>query len=176
MKTILLGALLLTALAVSDDAAKIPWPNGEQLSFRLSWGFVTAGSADMIATPLSDGKFLFESVARNNGAFKSIYPVAELRFLSQHFATTFRPQKFESDFIRHGFYKCPSPRCKIKGGYDHIAERLRTLHHFGVLSCAQYGSIGKKGYLFFGGKREKTLLIARDYLWKGVCGNGSRQV
>ena len=106
VKRILLGALLLTALAFSDDAVKIPWANGEQLSFRLSWGFVTAGSADMIATPLSDGKFLFESVARNNGAFKSIYPVADtIRTISKGYNVL--PESFKK-ILNEGSYHSTS--------------------------------------------------------------------
>lgn len=67
----------LVTLVSADGVANFPWQNGERLSFRLSWGFVTAGSADMNAYPQENGKILFESIARNNGAFRSIYPVAD---------------------------------------------------------------------------------------------------
>lgn len=95
--------ILLSAVAAfSLDAAGVPWAKGEQLFFRLSWGFVTAGSADMKVHPRDDGKVEFESIARNNGAFKSIYPVADtIRTIAS--ATTLLPDAF-SKILNEGSY------------------------------------------------------------------------
>ncbi|MCK9183732.1 MAG: DUF3108 domain-containing protein [Fibrobacteraceae bacterium] len=65
------------APAFAADVNKAPWMEGERLSYSLSWGFFSAGSADMNAIPKENRKIEFESVARNNGAFKTIYPVAD---------------------------------------------------------------------------------------------------
>ncbi len=98
-----LSLVLLSAVAAfSLDAASVPWVKGEQLFFRLSWGFVTAGSADMNVYPRDDGKVEFESVARNNGAFKSVYPVADtIRTVSS--AETLLPDAF-SKILNEGSY------------------------------------------------------------------------
>lgn len=57
--------------------AKVPWAEGEQLTYSISWGIISAGSAIMNARPIPNNKMEFLSVARNNGAFKTIYPVAD---------------------------------------------------------------------------------------------------
>ncbi len=94
--------LLFVSTAFSLDASNVPWAKGEQLFFRLSWGFVTAGSADMKVYPRDDGKVEFESIARNNGAFKSIYPVADtIRTLSS--AETLLPEVFHK-ILNEGSY------------------------------------------------------------------------
>ncbi len=94
--------LLFAAVAFSLDTASVPWAKGEQLFFRLSWGFVSAGSADMKVYPRDDGKVEFESIARNNGAFKSIYPVADtIRTLSS--AETLLPESF-TKILNEGSY------------------------------------------------------------------------
>lgn len=95
--------LLLVTAAFSVDASSVPWAKGERLSFRLSWGFVTAGSADMNAYPRDGGKMEFESIARNNGAFKSIYPVADtIRTISS--AETLLPETFEKILNEGSFF------------------------------------------------------------------------
>jgi hypothetical protein len=55
----------------------VSWARGEQLSYSISWGIISAGSANMNARPIPGGKMEFVSIARNNGAFKTIYPVAD---------------------------------------------------------------------------------------------------
>ena len=81
------------AFLFAENAPQAPWTKGEELSFRLSWGIVSAGSADMKVIPLPDGKIQFESIARNNGAFKSIYPVADtIRTISV--GENFLPESF----------------------------------------------------------------------------------
>lgn len=77
MKRLLLGILCAFSLSFAKETSLPLWAKGEQLTFRLSWGFITAGSADMNVNPRTDGKIEFVSVARNNGAFKAIYPVAD---------------------------------------------------------------------------------------------------
>lgn len=92
MKLAVLFILGLVAFSAADSTS-LPWQKGEWLSYRLSWGFVTAGSADMYARPKEDGKVLFESIARNNGTFRSIYPVADtIRTVSD--AETLLPYSF----------------------------------------------------------------------------------
>jgi len=69
----LLLFFLLTPL-FADTAPS--WYQGERLKFRIGWGFVTAGSAYMEVFPKGHD-LLFRSVAKNNGAFQSIYPVKD---------------------------------------------------------------------------------------------------
>lgn len=82
----LFRTLLFLAFAfagsVSADSVQpwMPWEQGEQLTYKISWGFVSAGTANMNVRPVDDDHFEFLSVARNNGAFKSIYPVADTVF------------------------------------------------------------------------------------------------
>ena len=95
-------ALLFVASALFADGGEVPWAKGERLFFRLSWGFVSAGSADMNAYPRDDGKIEFVSIARNNGAFKSIYPVADtIRTVSS--ANTLLPETFRK-ILNEGSY------------------------------------------------------------------------
>lgn len=100
-----LHLLFLFALAVAVHAAdslSVPWENGEELYFRLSWGFVSAGTADMNVYPKDDGRVEFVSIARNNGAFKSIYPVADtIRTLAS--AKTLLPYTFKK-ILNEGSY------------------------------------------------------------------------
>lgn len=77
MKRLLAFLLIVLLPSAFAGGVKEPWTDGETLSYRLSWGFISAGSAEMNATPRQDGKIEFVSIARNNGAFKSIYPVAD---------------------------------------------------------------------------------------------------
>jgi len=70
--------VLVTLLGfVWASPAKVPWAEGEQLSYSISWGIISAGSAIMNARPVPGDKMEFLSVARNNGAFRTIYPVAD---------------------------------------------------------------------------------------------------
>lgn len=71
------GVLLLLLLFAPVMAENTPsWYQGERLNFRVGWGFVTAGRAVMEVFPKGHN-LLFRSVARNNGAFQSVYPVKD---------------------------------------------------------------------------------------------------
>lgn len=56
---------------------KSPWLQGELLTYRISWGFITAGQASLETRKTTGNRTEFYSLAHNNGAFKSIYPVAD---------------------------------------------------------------------------------------------------
>lgn len=105
MKRILLLFLGLQASLAASDAL-FPWSAGERLTYRLSWGFITAGSADMEAVLRDDGKIEFISVARNNGAFKAIYPVADT-ILTVSDAKTLLPDLFKK-VLNEGSYHSSS--------------------------------------------------------------------
>ena len=55
----------------------MPWLKGEKLTFSLSWGFVTAGTATMEVRAAKDDKTEFYSYAHDNGVLKKIYPVSD---------------------------------------------------------------------------------------------------
>jgi hypothetical protein len=114
MKRFFLFALWLAAFAFAEDMTSAPWAKGEKLSYRLSWGFITAGSADMLTLPLGDGKIEFVSVARNNGAFNSIYPVADtIRTISV--GERFLPESFKK-ILNEGSYHSTSKIFFDRGG------------------------------------------------------------
>lgn len=106
MKRFFLIAWVLAAFSFAEDVVNAPWTKGEKLSYRLSWGFITAGFAEMMTLPQKDGSLEFVSIARNNGAFRSIYPVADtIRTLSK--GDKFLPETFKK-ILNEGSYHSTS--------------------------------------------------------------------
>ena len=72
-----------SAASAAEDSNKVSsWlKNGERLEFEISWGFITAGTASMEVKPLAENKTEFYVLAKNNGAFKRVYPVADTIYL-----------------------------------------------------------------------------------------------
>ena len=76
MKNIFVFLLLFVPLLFAQTE-KSPWLQGERLTYRISWGIITAGEASLETKKTTGNKTEFYSLAHNNGAFKSIYPVAD---------------------------------------------------------------------------------------------------
>lgn len=76
MKNIFVFLLLFVPFLFAQTE-KSPWLQGERLTYRISWGIITAGQATLETKKITGNKTEFYSLAHNNGAFKSIYPVAD---------------------------------------------------------------------------------------------------
>jgi hypothetical protein len=76
LKNIFLYLLLLASLIFAERGS-FPWLEGEVLTYRISWGIITAGEASLETRKTTGNRTEFYSLAHNNGAFKSIYPVAD---------------------------------------------------------------------------------------------------
>jgi len=85
----------------------LPFSVGEHLSFRLRYGFVTAGSAEMKVLPLvekdGDAYLQFQSTARSSRTFDWFYKVRDVvnSFVNP---STLLPVRFEKR-LREGGYK-----------------------------------------------------------------------
>lgn len=118
----LLFLLFCFAFSSAADAAEdsnevSSWlKNGERLEFEISWGFITAGTASMEVKPLAENKTEFYVLAKNNGAFKRVYPVADTIY-SRIRTATFYPEVFQK--INHeGNYHAAS---KIR--FDRVGQK-----------------------------------------------------
>lgn len=106
MPLLILLCLFAFASAENDAGGKTPFMKGERLEFEISWGFITAGTAFMEVRPLPENKTEFYVLAKNNGAFKRIYPVADTIY-SRVRNKTFLPEVFRK--INHeGTYHAAS--------------------------------------------------------------------
>lgn len=76
MKNIFVFLLLFVPFLFAQTENS-PWLQGERLTYRISWGIITAGQATLETKKITGNKTEFYSLAHNNGAFKSIYPVAD---------------------------------------------------------------------------------------------------
>jgi hypothetical protein len=77
MPFLLLLCLVAFAFAENSGIEKFPFFKGERLDYVISWGIITAGNASLEIKSLENDKTEFYVLAHNNGAFKSIYPVAD---------------------------------------------------------------------------------------------------
>lgn len=101
MKSFFLCLLFLVSSLLAE-AHNSPWLQGERLIYRVSWGFITAGTASLETKKLSGNKTEFYSLAHNNGSFNSIYPVADTVY-SRIQNGSFLPEVFRKT-IHEGSY------------------------------------------------------------------------
>lgn len=121
----LLSLAFALAGSVSADSVQpwMPWEQGEQLTYKISWGFVSAGSANMDVRPVDDNHFEFQSVARNNGAFNSIYPVADTVFTyAQRYGLL--PDVFRKTLNEGSFYNNSTIRFDRENGKAVLADTV----------------------------------------------------
>jgi len=72
-----------------SSASRTLFPAGEILNFRIAWGFIEAGEAQMVAARMADGSRQLRAYAWNNGLFESLYRVSDT------IVSTLDPQQFQ---------------------------------------------------------------------------------
>jgi len=92
--------LFLLLIAAGLSQAQMAVHLGEKLRFQVTWGFMTAGYADMMCLPDGNGAVI-RTVANGNATIQSMYPVfdtLESRVEMTGFPTRFEKKVHEGDY------------------------------------------------------------------------------
>lgn len=124
MRVFALLLLLLSTATLADLPTYIK--KGERLDFVISWGIITAGYASMEVRPLpKENKTEFYVLAHNNGAFKTIYPVADTIY-SRIRNQTFRPEVFRKINHEGSFHSSSIIRFDRAGSKGWLSDTVFT--------------------------------------------------
>ena len=145
-KALCLFLFVFSLAFVKTSYAESPrsWLQGETLIYRVSWGIITAGTASL-ETKVNGENIELRSLAHNNGAFKSIYPVADTIFSSVH-RESFLPTYFKK-IIHEGAYHDKSiilfDRKKLKAQLSDtvfLNPEQRTIKRFNDTTITIFGN------------------------------------
>ena len=124
--SVFFSLLIFFCSQVFGDTSKFPLlAKKERLEFEISWGFIKAGNATMEIRPIKENKTEFYVLAHNNGAFKSVYPVADTIY-SRIRNKTFLPEVFKKINHEGSFHSASVIRFDRKGQKAWLSDTVFT--------------------------------------------------